>query len=129
MTTFKGNSGVVEIGGTAIGEVMSFSVTETADTVEDTQMGDSWRSNVVTLKSWDGSVDLHFDDTDSIQESLTVGSTVTIDFLPEGPDTGFYSKTGSAIVTSVDQGNEIEGIVTRTVTFQGTGALTTGTHA
>ena len=129
MTTFSGNAGTVEIGGVAIGEIMSFSVNETGDTVEDTEMGDSWRSHLPTLKSWEGTVELHWDDVDVVQESLIVGVSVTVDFLPEGGTTGDYSKTGTATVTSLGQVSEIEGVVSRSITLLGNGALTVGTHS
>ena len=44
MATFSGSGGVVKAGGNAIGEIRSFTVDQTGDTVEDTAMGDSTRS-------------------------------------------------------------------------------------
>lgn len=129
MATFPGNSGVVEVGGTAVGEVKSFNVTETMDTAEDTAMGDASRTHITTLKSWEGSVEAMFDDTDAIQESLTIGASITIDFLPEGAVTGSYSLTGTATVTSIETSNEIEAPVSRSFSFQGNGDLTVTTHA
>ncbi len=128
MATFSGKNGVFEVGASPVGEVKSFNVSETADTVEDTEMGDASRSHLVTLKSWEGSVDLHFDDTDSVQTSLAIGASVTVDFLPEGSATGSYSLTGTATVTGVEITNEIENVVSRTITFRGKGDLTIGTH-
>ena len=44
MATFKGSDGVVKIIGNAIAEIRSFSVEQTADTIEDTKMGDTART-------------------------------------------------------------------------------------
>ena len=57
MATFSGSAGVVKAGGNAIGEIRSFTVDQTADTVEDTAMGDSFRTFKTTLKTFTASID------------------------------------------------------------------------
>ena len=61
MATFKGNSGTVKVGSDAIAEIRSYSVDETMDTIEDTSMGDTYRTFKTSLKSFSGSVDVFFD--------------------------------------------------------------------
>ena len=127
MATFAGNDGVVKIGSDTLGEVKEFSVTEVAETVEDTSMGDTWRSHKVGLKSWTGSMTCHFDDTDTAQGNLTVGASVTLNLQPEGSTTGDYLLTGTATVTEVGTSNTIDGIVERSFSFSGNGELTIST--
>ena len=53
MATFKGSDGVVKAGGNAIAEIRTFSVEQTADTIEDTKMGDTartYKSSLTTFK-------------------------------------------------------------------------------
>ena len=58
MATHTGSEGTVKVGANAIAEIRSYSLEETADTAEDTSMGDSYRTFKTTLKAWTGSVDV-----------------------------------------------------------------------
>jgi predicted secreted protein len=130
MATHTGSEGTVKVGANAIAEIRSYSIEETADTVEDTSMGDTYRTHKTTLKSFSGSIDVFWDETDtSGQVALTVGSEVTINFYPEGSTTGDTYLTGTAIVTSKTITGSFDGMVESTINVQGTGALTTGTAA
>ncbi len=103
-----------------------------ADTVEDTSMGDSYRSFKTTLKGWSGSVDVFWDETDTTgQGGLVVGAQVTISVFPEGASSGVSEKyyTGTATVTGKTITGSFDGMVESTITLQGTGALTQETLA
>ena len=127
MATFSGSAGVVKAGGNAIGEIRSFTVDQTSDTVEDTAMGDATRSFKATLKSFTASVDALFDDTNAVQESMVVGAELAFLFQPEGSSTGKYQLSGDGIITGISQSQSFDGLVERSFTVQGTGALTIGT--
>jgi predicted secreted protein len=130
MATHTGSEGTVKVGANAIAEIRSYSIEETADTVEDTTIGDTYRTHKTTLKSFSGSIDVFWDETDtSGQVALTVGSQVTINFYPEGSTTGDTYLSGTAIVTSKTITGSFDGMVESTINVQGTGALTTGTAA
>jgi len=130
MATFKGNSGTVKVGANAIAEIRSYNIDETMDTIEDTAMGDTYRTYKTSLKSFSGSVDVFFDDTDTNgQGALTVGSEVTVSFLMEGDTTGSHSLSGTALVTGRTITGSFDGMVEASLTLQGTGALTEGTAA
>jgi len=124
MATFKGNDGVVLIGTDAMAEVISFSVDETADTIEDTAMGDTAKSYKASFTDFSGTVETYFDDTDTAQTNCTAGSSITLNLQMEGNTSGDHKLTGSAIVTSRSIGVTSDGIVTATYSFQGTGGLT-----
>ena len=70
---------------------------------------------------------MSYDETDSPQQTLTAGTSIAFILLPEGDTSGDESFTGSGIVTGMSVTNGMDAIVTRSVTFQGTGALTRGT--
>jgi predicted secreted protein len=132
MATHTGSEGTVRVGLNAIAEIRSYSVEETADTVEDTSMGDSYRTFKTTLKSWSGSVDVFWDETDTNgQVALVVGAEVTANFFPEGATAGQSEKyySGTAIVTGRTVTGSFDGMVESTITLQGTGALTLSTLA
>ncbi len=128
MANHKGSEGTVHVGTTAIAEIRSYNISETSDTVEDTTMGDSARTYKASLKTFSGSVDCYWDESDTTgQGALSVGSEVTIKFYPEGSTTGDSYLYGSAIVTGKTVTASFDGMVESSITIQGTGALTTGT--
>jgi len=127
MATHHGKEGVVTAGGTGIGELTGFTLETTGDVVEDTALTDATKSFVAGRTSFSGTLEMHFDETDSAQTSLTAGSSIAFILLPEGNSSGDRSFTGTGIVTGMSVNNSMDAIVSRTVTFQGTGALTIGT--
>ena len=44
MATHKGSEGIVKVGSNSVAEIRSYSIEESADTLEDTSMGDSART-------------------------------------------------------------------------------------
>ena len=127
MATHHGKEGVVTAGGTAIGEVTSFTIETTGDVVEDTQLSDATKSFLAGRTSFSGSLEMNYDETDAQQETLTAGSEITFVLLPEGNTAGDQSFSGSGIVTGMSINNAMDAVVSRSVTFQGTGALTKST--
>ena len=127
MATHHGKEWVVTAGGTGVGELTSFTLETTGDVVEDTALTDATKSFVAGRTSFSGTLEMHFDETDSPQTSLTAGSSIAFVLLPEGNSSGDRSFTGTGIVTGMSVNNSMDAIVSRTVTFQGTGALTIGT--
>ena len=130
MATHKGSDGIVKVGSNAVAEIRSYSIEESADTLEDTSMGDSARTYKPSLTSFSGSLDVFWDETDSSgQGALSIGSEVTLNFYPEGDTVGDTYYTGSAIVTGVSRTGAFDGLVEASISVQGNGALTESTVA
>jgi hypothetical protein len=127
MATHHGKEGVVTVGGTGVGELTSFTLETTGDVVEDTALTDATKSFVAGRTSFSGTLEMHFDETDSPQTSLVAGASLAFILLPEGNASGDRSFSGTGIVTGMSVNNSMDAIISRTVTFQGTGALTIGT--
>ena len=127
MATHHGKEGVVTAGGTGVGELTGFTLETTADVVEDTALTDATKSFVAGRTSFSGTLEMHYDETDSPQQTLTVGSSIAFILLPEGNTSGDESFTGTGIVTGMSVTNGMDAIISRSVTFQGTGTLTRGT--
>ena len=127
MATHHGKEGVVTVGGTGVGELTGFTLETTGDVVEDTALTDSTKSFVAGRTSFSGTLEMHFDETDTPQTSLVAGASLAFILLPEGNASGDRSFTGTGIVTGMSVNNSMDAIISRTVTFQGTGALTIGT--
>ena len=124
MATHAGSEGVVFSGSNQINEVRSYTISETGETIEDTSMGDTSRSYLASLKTFTGSLDVYWDETDAGQGDLDIGSTIILNLYPEGNTTGDTYYTGSAIVTEKSVTASFDGLVEMSVSVQGTGALT-----
>jgi len=128
MANHTGSEGIVKIGANQIAEVRSYTLTNTADTIEDTTMGDSFRTYKSTLSAFSGQVSCFFDETNTTgQGALTSGSTVTLNLFPEGDSAGDTFFTGSVIVTSIERTASFDGMVEASFSFTGTGTLTQST--
>ena len=130
MATHKGSEGVVKVGANTVAEVRSYTITESADTLEDTSMGDTARTYKPSLTTFTGSIDALWDETDTTgQGALSIGAEVTFAVYPEGDTTGDTYYTGTAIVTEVSRTGSFDGLVEASVSLQGTGALSESTAA
>jgi hypothetical protein len=129
MATHTGSEGTLKVGANTIGEIRSFSISESADTLEDTSMGDVARTYKSSLTTFTGSVDVFWDEADVGQMALIVGASVTFSAYPEGATAGDKYYTGTAIVTGLTVNSSFDGMVEASITLQGTGALTLATAA
>lgn len=133
MATYEGSAGTVKIKSgsdalTAVASVRSWSLDITRDTVEDTAMGTGNRTYKKGLQSYSGSMDIVFDSSEDaiVSTALTpdTDDAIEVEFYAEGTDdtTKF---AGGVIVTSYSVSASYDGLVEASVSFQGTGALTT----
>ena len=130
MATHTGSEGTVKVGANAIAEIRSFSIEESADTLEDTTMGDGARTYKPSLTTYTGTVDVLWDETDTTgQGALTIGAEVTLNLYPEGDTSGDTYYTGAAIVTGRTINSSFDGLVEMSISVQGNGALTETTVA
>ena len=105
MATHVGTSGVVKVGSATVAEVTGFTLNETQDTVEDTALTDSKKSYI----------------------ALRGDATATIEWYPEGTDSGDAYYNGTGIVTGADVAVTMDGIISRTLNIQFTGGVTHST--
>ena len=128
MSNHTGSEGTVKIGTDTLAEIKSFSIEESADTIEDTTLGDTARTFKSGLTGWSGSLECFWDETDTNgQGALTVGAEVTLNVYPEGAASTDKYFTGSGIVTGISRQASLDGMVEASFSFQGNGALTLGT--
>jgi len=128
MATHLGKDGVVKVATNAVAEVRSWTLNEAADVVDASVIGDDWKVQKTTLKSWHGTLTCFWDETDTNgQVALAVGASVTLNLYPEGDADGSKYFTGTALVTGVDVSAAHNGLVEANIVFQGTGELTIST--
>lgn len=129
MAVHKGSEGTVKVGANTIAEIRSYSLEESADTLETTSMGDTARTYLPSLTTFTGSVDVYWDETDTTGQGAlsAIGTEVVLNIYPEGDTSGDNYYTGSAIVTGVTRTASFDGMVEASISVQGTGALTSTT--
>ena len=125
MANHLGREGLVKISSTTIGELRNYALSHSSDTVEDSVIGDTYRTRLATMKTWSASGDLYWDEANAGQLLITIGSSVTLNLYPEGSDTGDVYYSGAAIVTKFDISASFDGIVEGSIAFEGNGALST----
>jgi hypothetical protein len=134
MATFKGREGSVSVGtvpagGVAVGELRSFELTISANTTDASRMGDTWTREESTQNKWSASMELFWDSADAGQDLLLIGERVTLNLFPRG-NTGAATDvvyTGVATITEIGHKQAHDGLVERTISVSGYGALTEGT--
>ena len=132
MATTKGSSGVVKLavsGGSvaAMGEVRSFTLSESADTIEDSVMGDTARTYLSSLTSATLSMDVYWDDADAVQLVMDSGAGLDWELYPTGTGTGAKYYSGGGILTSKEITASFDGMVEGSFELQVSGAVTEAT--
>jgi predicted secreted protein len=125
MATKLGREGLIKLSSTTIGELRNYALTHTSDTVEDSVIGDTYRTRLASMKSFSVSGDLYWDETDAGQLLITIGSSVTLNLYPEGSTTGDVYYSGAAIVTQFNVSASFDGIIEGQIQFEGNGSLST----
>jgi predicted secreted protein len=134
MTAIVGNAGVIQINGASVAEVRSYSIEMTADTIENTVMGDGSRQYVKGLSTFSGTADVywhadHFTGTNNLDGELAAAvgdSGTTLIVYPQAPTVGTTDPVwgGNIIITGYSINASFDGMIEASVSFQGTGQLT-----
>lgn len=128
MAVHKGQEGICKVGDNQILELKDWALTETAETIDVTTMGDTARDYTPSLTTASGSFAAFWDETDTTgQGAMTVGAEVTLNLYPEGDTTGDTYATMSAIITEAGVSASFDGMVEASFSFQVKGAVTWGT--
>lgn len=140
MATFTGHAGVINFDGDAIGNLRSFTIEQSQDSIETTSMntaGDSSvaksRTYVPGLSTFTISGDVYFDGMTAdaqanLEASVTKSSSANLATFKVYP-VDLTSNTviafeGSAVVTSISISSSVDGIVEASFSAQGSGDLT-----
>lgn len=145
MANYSGQSGVLKLdtGANAlatIAEVRTFSIDHTVGTIEDTTMGDEYRTFKTNLNEWSGSADIYLDDSAYTQYgNVLIGanagvgssnlSSLTIEAYPGGTTPGYPKLSGEVLVTGFSVKSAMDGMAEGTISFRGTGALAFSTSS
>ena len=128
MATKTGASGVVkvQVSGTTVavvGEVRSFTFDGSADTIEDSVMGDTARTYKQGLATNTVSIECYWDEADAQQLILDERADVDFEIYPTGTGSGETFFSGGGIVTSRSITGAFDGMVEASFTIQRSGAV------
>lgn len=136
MARYEGSAGTVKIKSgsdalTAVASVRNWSMDITRDTVEDTSMASGGvRTYKKGLQSYTGSMDIVYDDSENTIVSTALNpdtdDTVSVELFPDANVAG-TKFAGDVIITSYSVSASYDGITEASVSFTGTGAITTET--
>lgn len=105
--------------------VHSWTVSYAGDALEITDFADSGlRTYIPGLTGWSGSYDCHFD---AANKGVVAGSTGDITLTVSTGAATKFSWSGGIIITGMDVTAPVDGVISQSYTFQGTGALTPST--
>ena len=130
MATTAGSSGVFKISQTDGSEaqvvnVRSFSFDVTADTIENSVMGNTARTYVAGLSNSTLSIETYWDASD--QADFDERATVYWELYPTGTGTGEKYYHGSGVVTGKTVSAAFDGMVEASFSIQNSGAVTEAT--
>lgn len=127
MSAIKGLDVLVKVGSTVVGGQRNASVEMSAETIDTTvKSTGGWASKIPGMKSWTSSCDgIYFlDDTglEAAQTAFMNGTEVKLEFS----NASGLAYSGQAVITSMAVEAGQEDVVSYTISFEGTGALTVG---
>ena len=125
MSAIKGLDVLIKVGSQVVGGQRNASVEMSAETIDTTvKTTGGWASKIPGIKSWTSSCDgVYFVDDAGLEAAQTAfmnGTAVSLEFS----NSNGLSYSGQAVITSMAVEAGQEDIVSYTISFEGTGALT-----
>lgn len=131
MAAFALTDGFLSLGGTDVSsDVKSMELTADGETVDDSAMGDSWRSFLRSVKSWTLSVEFNDDVANSglddvMWAAFDAGTAIAMILRTDSSAVGTSNPeyTGNVIPDNHVIGGSWGDLASKSLTFTGTGAL------
>ena len=125
MAAIKGLDVLIKVGSQVVGGQRNASLEMSAETIDTTvKSTGGWASKIPGIKSWTSSCDgVYFVDDaglEAAQAAFMNGTEVKLDFS----NSNGLAYSGQAVITSMSVEAGQEDIVSYTISFEGTGALT-----
>ena len=127
MSAIKGLDVLIKVGSQVVGGQRNASLEMSAETIDTTvKSTGGWAAKIPGIKSWTSSCDgVYFLDDAGLQAAQAAfmnGTEVKLDFS----NSSGLAYSGQAVITSMSVEAGQEDIVSYTISFEGTGALTVG---
>ena len=125
MSAIKGLDVLIKVGSQVVGGQRNASLEMSAETIDTTvKTTGGWAAKIPGIKSWTSSCDgVYFVDDAGLEAAQTAfmnGTAVSLEFS----NSSGLTYSGQAVITSMSVEAGQEDIVSYTISFEGTGALT-----
>lgn len=120
MATTRGCFGAISVGGNNIGELRAWELTETAEEIDTSVMGDCTRKYESGPVEASGTFTCWLDDTDAAQSAMTVASVVSVLLWPAGMGSGKAQRSFDARINEIPESADVDGVVERSYTYRAT---------
>ena len=125
MSAIKGLDVLIKVGSQVVGGQRNASLEMSAETIDTTvKTTGGWASKIPGIKSWTSSCDgVYFVDDAGLEAAQTAfmnGTPVSLEFS----NSSGLDYSGQAVITSMSVEAGQEDVVSYTISFEGTGALT-----
>ena len=126
MATFTGKDGLLNLGTTpnAVTQMSSWTLEATAEPVEASVIGDSWRAFKASMQGFNMSIEGYYDVSDTGSKELAIGALVDFELYPAGNTAPEKEYSGQGYVTAYSETAAFDSMVSFSASLQGTGALT-----
>ncbi len=119
-----GQNGIVKVAGKTVAEIKSFSVEESADTIDTTVMGDEYKKFRAGKTAWSGSIDGYWDESDTEGQGIfKIGTEIDLSLFPDTDEIGKTEYNGIAYITGINKQVAQDGVAEISFNFQGSGRL------
>lgn len=124
MAALAGNGGLVKIGTNTVALMDSWELSPSADMLDITSFGDSWKNKIAGLKDWNAKISGKYDMTDingqaALWTAFLNGTTVSLKLYVD--DTHYLS--GSAFVKSMSPKVGVADVESVDIELDGAGAV------
>lgn len=124
MPKHHGKEGIVKVSDDDVMNVSKFTITESVDTSDTTEMKAPAETHLAGIPKWSGSIDAFYNPADTTgQVVLAIGASVELGLYTDGDAVAKKYMSGTATVTSKSVEASFNGAVTVSFNFQGNGAL------
>ena len=129
MSTIDGNDGVAKFGNDVMAKVTEFSVAESGNAQRTDGMGETHENPAIGKQKWTAKVSARFDDADAAQLACVVGAELAVTFIARGDVSGNVTRSGTAVIESVDWAANQDDRQTKSISLLGQGPLSVGVVA
>ncbi len=137
MAYYSGVIAQIKLGDTTsptdiLGQCTSYSIDKQLESVDVSHIGSTSKTFTSAQESWSSTMEVSYDQDDTAQAKLLERSAgastpIYVSYYYEGADTGDKYLTGAGFLTGISWSQEPNGVITASVSIQGTGALAEAT--
>ena len=123
MAVTRGCFGSISVGGNPLGELRAWELTETAEEIDVSIMGNCVKRYEAGPTEASGTLTCYMDDGDTGQGALTIGAEVAVLLYPGGIGSTLPQRSFTAKITEIPESADVDGVVERTYSYRATTAI------